>query len=37
VKKYHKGRGGEVEMEDGTYIEVATRRKEDFLKKLEVL
>lgn len=37
VKKYHKGRGGEVEMEDGTYIEVATRRKEEFLKKLEVL
>ena len=31
VKKYHKGRGGAVEMEDGTMIEVATRRKNEFL------
>jgi two-component system LytT family response regulator len=31
VKKYHKGRGGIVEMEDGTMIEVATRRKNEFL------
>jgi len=31
VKKYHKGRGGTVEMEDGTMIEVATRRKNEFL------
>ena len=31
VKRYHKGRGGTVEMEDGTMIEVATRRKNEFL------
>jgi len=31
VKKYHKGRGGVVEMSDGTMIEVATRRKNEFL------
>ncbi len=31
VKKYHKGRGGVVEMNDGTMIEVATRRKNEFL------
>ena len=37
VKKYHKGRGGEVELEDGTLIEVATRRKDEFLSRLEVL
>jgi two-component system, LytTR family, response regulator len=32
VKKYYKGRGGYIEMENGTTIEVATRRKEGFLK-----
>lgn len=31
VKKYLKGRGGEVEMTDGTVLEVASRRKEAFL------
>jgi two-component system LytT family response regulator len=31
VKKYHKGRGGIVEMTDGAMIEVATRRKNEFL------
>lgn len=32
IKKYYRGRGGYIEMEDGTTIEVATRRKEGFLK-----
>ena len=31
IKKYHKGRGGYVEMSDGALLEVATRRKDDFL------
>lgn len=31
IKKYFKGRGGYVEMEDGSIIEVANRRKEQFL------
>ena len=34
VQNYHKGRGGNVVMEDGTSIEVAFRRREDFLKRL---
>lgn len=34
IKKYHKGRGGVVEMKDGTSIEVAARRKDEFLKKI---
>jgi two-component system LytT family response regulator len=34
VQNYHKGRGGIVLMEDGTSIEVALRRREDFLKRL---
>ncbi len=33
IKKYHKGRGGYVVMDDGTSIEVASRRKDDFLAK----
>jgi two-component system, LytTR family, response regulator len=34
VKKYHKsGRGGYVELTDGTTVEVAYRRKEEFLSK----
>ena len=37
VKKYQKGRGGEVIMEDGSVLEVATRRKEEFLSRLSVL
>jgi two-component system, LytTR family, response regulator len=31
VKKYHRGRGGRVEMPDNVFIEVATRRKDEFL------
>ncbi|HEY4150025.1 MAG TPA: LytTR family DNA-binding domain-containing protein [Chitinophagaceae bacterium] len=34
VRVYHRGRGGHVEMEDGTMIEVATRRKEELLSRL---
>jgi two-component system LytT family response regulator len=34
VQNYHKGRGGTVLMEDGTSIEVAFRRREDFLNRL---
>ncbi len=34
VKSYHKGKGGYVSMADGSEIEVSTRRKESFLKKL---
>ena len=34
VKKYQKGRGGMVEMENGATIEVAARRREEFLARL---
>ena len=34
IKSYHKGKGGSVVMIDGSEIEVSTRRKVDFLKKL---
>lgn len=34
VRKYRKGRGGEVEMTDGAVLEVATRRKDAFLAQL---
>jgi two-component system LytT family response regulator len=34
VQHYHKGRGGYVRMDDGATIEVAFRRREDFLKRL---
>jgi two-component system LytT family response regulator len=34
VRSYEKGRGGHVVMEDGSHIEVAIRRREDFLRKL---
>jgi len=33
VKNYYKGRGGYVEMQDGTTIEVSVRKKHDFLEK----
>lgn len=33
IKKYYKGRGGYVEMEDGTTVEISTRKKDDFLEK----
>ena len=34
VKSYNRGKGGFVNMMDETVIEVASRRKEDFLKRL---
>jgi two-component system LytT family response regulator len=34
VKTYNKGKGGSVIMSDHTEIEVSTRRKDEFLKKL---
>ena len=34
IEKYQKGRGGYVIMEDGTAIEVASRRREEFLRLL---
>ena len=37
VKSYNKGKGGSVILADGSEIEVSTRRKDDFLKKLSQL
>ncbi len=34
IRKYQKGRGGSVEMEDGSIIEVASRRRDEFLRRL---
>jgi two-component system, LytTR family, response regulator len=34
VRKYNQGRGGYVEMEDGSIIEVATRKKNEFLQRV---
>ena len=36
VKKYVKGSGGHVIMLDGSTVEVALRRKEDFLKAIHI-
>lgn len=33
ITKYYKGRGGYIEMKDGTTIEVATRKKNGFLER----
>jgi len=33
IKSYNKGKGGSVLLQDGTELEVSTRRKDDFLKK----
>ena len=37
IKSYYKGKGGSVIMIDGTEIEVSTRRKDEFLKRLAEL
>ncbi|MBC7826877.1 MAG: response regulator transcription factor [Chitinophagaceae bacterium] len=37
IKSYHKGKGGSVTMTDGSEIEISTRRKDDFLKKMAEL
>ncbi|HEY4108762.1 LytTR family DNA-binding domain-containing protein [Puia sp.] len=34
IHKYQKGRGGTVIMEDGSIIEVASRRRDEFLRRL---
>ncbi|MEO9022771.1 MAG: LytTR family DNA-binding domain-containing protein [Ginsengibacter sp.] len=34
IKSYHKGKGGSVMLTDGSEIEVSTRRRDEFLKKL---
>jgi two-component system, LytTR family, response regulator len=34
IKSYNKGKGGYVSMSDNSVIEVSTRRKDDFLKRL---
>lgn len=36
IKKYNKGRGGTVEMEDGVNIEVSVRKKDFFLEKFKM-
>jgi len=36
ISKYHRGRGGMIEMNDGATIEVATRRKEEFLARFGI-
>lgn len=35
IKKYNRGRGGTIEMEDGTMIEVSMRKKDEFLAKFK--
>jgi two-component system, LytTR family, response regulator len=35
VKKYYNGRGGYVELENGTKVEVAARKKESFFEKFK--
>jgi two-component system, LytTR family, response regulator len=37
IKAYNKGKGGSVVMEDGSEIEVSTRRKDEFLRKLTIM
>ncbi len=37
IKSYNKGKGGSVLLTDGTELEVSTRRKDDFLKKMTAL
>lgn len=36
VKKYFKGRGGYVQMEDGISLEISARKKNDFLEKFKL-
>lgn len=37
IKKYNKGTGGYVTMADNSEVEVSTRRKEEFLKKIAAM
>ena len=34
IKRYIKGDGGQIEMQNGTYIDVSRRKKEDFLEAM---
>lgn len=34
IKKYIKGDGGQIELQNGTYIDVSRRKKEEFLKAI---
>ncbi len=34
IKRYIKGDGGQIELQDGTYIDVSRRKKEEFLKAI---
>ena len=36
IKKYYKGRGGYVQLADGSEVEVSTRKKEEFLEKFRI-
>jgi two-component system LytT family response regulator len=36
ITRYYKGRGGYVELSDGTTVEVSTRKKDDFLEKFKI-
>ncbi|MEI6185144.1 MAG: LytTR family transcriptional regulator DNA-binding domain-containing protein [Bacteroidota bacterium] len=35
IKRYYKGRGGYVEMDDNKKIEVSQRKKDEFLAKIK--
>lgn len=37
VKSYNKGKGGSLQLSDGSTVEVSTRRKDDLLKKLSMV
>jgi two-component system LytT family response regulator len=37
IKRYKKGEGGEVEMDDGTSLEVSRRKKDEFLEAMNKL
>ena len=37
IKSYHKGKGGFVTLTDGSEVEISTRRKDEFLKKITSL
>ena len=34
IKRYIKGDGGQIELQNGTYVDVSRRKKEDFLKSI---
>lgn len=36
IKRYIKGDGGQIEMQNGNYVDVARRKKEEFLKLISV-